>query len=73
MHSLLTILLATTLTLAVIVPQIESTISGDDDDSCHSYAGGSVYPQGDGRADHKLQYTKAVSKFFVIHEIFTRN
>lgn len=64
MHSLLTILLATSLTLAVIVPQIESTISGDDDDSCHSYAGGSVYPQGDGRADHKLQYTKAVSKFF---------
>lgn len=62
MHSLLTILLATTLTLAVIVPQIEST--SDDDDSCHSYAGGSVYPQGDGRADHKLQYTKAVSKFF---------
>lgn len=65
MPSLLNILLATTLTLAVIVPQIESTYN-DDDDSCHSYAGGSVYPQGDGRADHKLQYTKAVSKFCIL-------
>lgn len=33
-----------------------------DEESCHSYAGGSVYPLGTG-ADHKLQWTQAVSKF----------
>nr|CAD7204049.1 unnamed protein product [Timema douglasi] len=32
-----------------------------EDESCYSYAGGTVYPQGSGRSlDHKLQWTKAV-------------
>lgn len=32
-----------------------------DDDNCHSYGGGSVYPLGNhGKAEHNLQYTKAV-------------
>jgi hypothetical protein len=33
------------------------------EESCHSFAGGSVYPQGSPRnVDHKLTWTKAVSK-----------
>jgi peroxiredoxin (alkyl hydroperoxide reductase subunit C) len=33
------------------------------EESCHSFAGGSVYPQGSPRnMDHKLTWTKAVSK-----------
>uniref|UniRef100_T1GVW5 thioredoxin-dependent peroxiredoxin n=1 Tax=Megaselia scalaris TaxID=36166 RepID=T1GVW5_MEGSC len=28
--------------------------------SCHSFAGGSVFPEGDKSADHHLQYTKAI-------------
>ncbi|CAB0010765.1 unnamed protein product [Nesidiocoris tenuis] len=35
--------------------------SGFNEESCHSFAGGSVYPQTSPRiVDHKLQYTKAV-------------
>lgn len=36
-----------------------------EDESCHSYAGGSVYPTGVSKeeTEHKLQWTKAVSKF----------
>lgn len=35
-----------------------------DDESCQSYAGGSVYPYGTDpeKTDHKIQYIKAVSK-----------
>lgn len=35
-----------------------------EDESCHSYADGSVYPTGVSKeeTDHKLQWTKAVSK-----------
>lgn len=35
-----------------------------DEESCHSYGGGSVYPLGlnPQQTDHKLQWTKAVSK-----------
>jgi len=35
---------------------------GVDDESCHSYAGGSVYPLGteSSKPDHKLQWTKAM-------------
>lgn len=35
-----------------------------DDESCHSYAGGTVYPLGANpeTSEHKLQWTKAVSK-----------
>lgn len=35
---------------------------------CHSYAGGSVYPLGlsPQQTDHKLQWTKAVSKLQII-------
>jgi hypothetical protein len=33
------------------------------EESCHSFAGGSVYPHGSPRnVDHKLTWTKAVSK-----------
>jgi peroxiredoxin (alkyl hydroperoxide reductase subunit C) len=33
------------------------------EESCHSFAGGSVYPQGSPKnVDHKLTWTKAVSK-----------
>lgn len=35
----------------------------DDNESCYSFAGGSVYPAGDPKGDHQLQYTKAVSKY----------
>lgn len=36
-------------------------------ESCYSYAGGSVYPSlsNPEKADHKLQWTKAVSKYFI--------
>lgn len=34
----------------------------NDEGSCQSYAGGTVYPQGTDKSDHKLQWTKAVSK-----------
>lgn len=34
----------------------------DDNESCYSFAGGSVYPAGEPKGDHQLQYTKAVSK-----------
>lgn len=36
-----------------------------EDESCQTFAGGSVYPHTSNpeRADHKLQFTKAVSKF----------
>lgn len=35
------------------------------DETCHSYAGGSVYPLGSDpqQTEHKLQWTKAVSKY----------
>lgn len=33
--------------------------------SCHSFAGGSVFPEGDKSADHHLQYTKAISKIVI--------
>ena len=41
-----------------------SEISGYfEGESCHSFAGGSVYPQGSPKyIDHKLTWTKAVSK-----------
>lgn len=35
----------------------------DDNESCYSFAGGSVYPAGEPKGDHQLQYTKAVSKW----------
>lgn len=34
--------------------------ANDDDDSCYSFAGGSVYPAEAPKSEHKLQYTKAV-------------
>jgi peroxiredoxin 2/4 len=42
----------------VVAAQIEANKYTED--SCQSFAGGSVYPQSDVRHDHKLQYTKAV-------------
>lgn len=38
------------------------TLSTIDDDSCYSFAGGSVYPAEAPKGDHTLQTTKAVSK-----------
>ncbi|KAH8390683.1 hypothetical protein KR215_010129 [Drosophila sulfurigaster] len=37
-----------------------TTIKADENESCYSFAGGSVYPAGDPKGDHQLQYTKAV-------------
>ncbi|XP_019872082.1 peroxiredoxin-2 [Aethina tumida] len=37
-----------------------SCANSQDEQSCYSYAGGSVYPLGSQKSDHKLQYTKAV-------------
>jgi len=34
----------------------------EDNESCYSFAGGSVYPD-QPKGDHQLQYTKAVSEF----------
>lgn len=36
-----------------------------EEESCHSYAGGSVYPLGSNpqETEHKLQWTKAVSTY----------
>lgn len=40
------------------------------EETCHSFAGGSVYPQGSPRnVDHKLTWTKAVSKYFKIYPV----
>lgn len=45
-----------------------------DDDSCHSYGGGSVYPSFHyGRGDHDLLSTQAVSEYskdFCFHRQF---
>lgn len=48
----------------LLVSVIQINCAVPDDESCHSYAGGSVYPLGANpeKADHKLQWTKAVSK-----------
>lgn len=37
--------------------------ASEDNESCYSFAGGSVYPAGENKGDHQLQYTKAVSKW----------
>lgn len=40
-----------------------------DSESCYSYAGGSVYPMESSdpeKTNHKLQWTKAVSKYFIV-------
>lgn len=49
------------MTLSVIILEINGNINNGDEESCYSYAGGHVYPQGSGTSDHQLQYTKAVS------------
>lgn len=49
--------LALVLLLAVVAGK------ADDNESCYSFAGGSVYPAGEPKGDHQLQYTKAVSKW----------
>lgn len=40
-------------------------VGGYFEEACYTLGGGSVYPQGSGvkPSDHKLQYTKAVSKY----------
>lgn len=43
--------------------QIWKARATNDDESCYSFAGGTVYPAGDPKVEHQLQYTKAVSKF----------
>lgn len=37
----------------------------DDADSCHLFAGGTVYPAEAAKGDHTLKTTKAVSKFLL--------
>lgn len=52
------------LSLAVILINCISFISayGPEVDSCYSFGGGNVFPEGNRRVDHKLQVTKAVSE-----------
>lgn len=45
----------------------KATSNEDDNDSCYSFAGGSVYPAHEPKGDHQLQYTKAVSKYLLIN------
>jgi len=52
------------MSLALIL-LLAATGKADDNESCYSFAGGSVYPAGDPKGDHQLQYTKAVSKYIV--------
>lgn len=40
-----------------------------EDETCYSFAGGTVYPSSQKHAEHQLQTTKAVSK--LIHISFT--
>lgn len=40
-------------------------IKASNEETCYSYAGGSVYPAGAKHAGHQLQTTKAVSKFLI--------
>lgn len=40
--------------------QIWKARATNDDESCYSFAGGTVYPAGDPKVEHQLQYTKAV-------------
>lgn len=50
------------LTTAILLVVI-ACISGLEEESCYSFAGGNIYPHGVGSSiDHKLQFTKAVSK-----------
>lgn len=42
----------------------------NEEGSCQSFAGGTVYPQGTDKSDHKLQWTKAVSKYENVYDIF---
>ncbi|CAH0553133.1 unnamed protein product [Brassicogethes aeneus] len=46
----------------VCLSVILSKVSSQEEESCHSYAGGNVYPLGSNpvKAEHLLQYTKAV-------------
>lgn len=44
-----------------------SSASPDYDGTCHSFAGGSVFPEGNKAGDHGLQLTKAVSKWILYY------
>lgn len=55
------------LTVFVLALQVTTVTSGSnsisDEESCYSFGPDRhVYPQGSSTSDHKLQYTKAVSK-----------
>ena len=41
-----------------------------EDETCYSFAGGTVYPAGTKHAGHQLHTTKAVSKFLVHFKTF---
>lgn len=49
--------------LALLLLVASTAVKADDNESCYSFAGGSVYPAGEPKGDHQLQYTKAVSKW----------
>lgn len=41
-------------------------LGGVAEEQCHTFAGGAVYPNTEGRASgHNLQWTKAMSRFFI--------
>ena len=67
-------LLASFVIAILVLQQSHVGAASGDDDSCYSYAGGSVYPEGEVKIDHKLQFTKAVSKYYIhIHFIYIIN
>lgn len=53
------------LCLLYIFSGLKQIICATNEETCYSYAGGSVYPAGAKHVGHKLQTTKAVSKFLI--------
>lgn len=54
---------ALTTVLILVTLSIQSESSLFESDSCYSFGSGNVFPGGARKIDHKLQVTKAVSKY----------
>lgn len=54
--------LTTIFLVTFLICSCHSLSTSDENDSCYSFAGGSVYPAEGPKGDHMLQTTKAVSK-----------
>lgn len=57
--------------LLLVAAAIVGAAKPEDNDSCYSFAGGSVYPAEQPKGDHQLQYTKAVSECGVNYSLKT--